>query len=1413
MATAADGKVATFNLDMPASFTPETASTVTLSLYSGFTEFPAVYPQYELIASGRGLDALSPAPGQQTLTFSIPADLLHAGANEIGVRIRYPSGAQKKLETHIQKAVATWTQPLPAPEMAAEPFTTDVLGLLPQVLVYGGATATSPSALLVYGGPGEPAAFRQVTAAAGGGATFSLPSSQAGPYWLVDPATAAKPHIAAARRLELFDRKLRGDYVAITHASLASALEPLLERRRKQGHTVAVADVDEIFDHFSFGLREAGAIKAFLTWAYYEWPAPHIESVVLVGEASAHRREPGGLPAGGNLDMLPVNGSPRSDAPRGDQPYTTICGGDQYSDIALGRISVSKPEELKAVIAKIVSYEDSPPDYRLLRTMFVYDDNEEFPQVAADVIANGMEPSSDVTRLEQSAFPYELNLRVNGRQRSRLGTQALIDAFNDGRGIINYFGHGGPNLWSHERLLHLSDLKLLHNGNLLPFVTCSSCDNAWIDYPIPPVQTSMGELFVKQRNGGAIGVFAPVSGASPYEHKGLMTRLMEAIWRRGITRLGDATMFARNFYFLDTNSASLPEQYVLIGDPVTSLKIPGNIGNLGATPAAILPDRSARLNVQIPPVAKTESKAVVSLKSLPDLREITSLTCPISRNGGHAELETGALPAGNYAVSAVSANGLAASDTRIVVSEPRLVLSDAAASATLITDDGSSLPMAIRMFNPGAMPVLGASVRGVFYGEDDRAEPVFRQFLRDAVNLLPGESRILKFPWFTNLGDRLSVATDSGSESRIDKGFFIRSMEPGDWMAIPETTIRFAPNPPTEFESPRLAFDVWNIGARPVSAADVCLVWNGEEVSEKFPIPALQPNASRTVTATSRRAFPVGPTSITIRVTSRDTSTSEGRPMVICDVPYRFNVLAGPDLRFVPGSARADQSQGTGVARQTVFARASLQNLGESVARNVAISLVVGDPERGTEGGTINETNVVSIPEIKPGETVPVLFRWENSSQPGEPQIWLVANRNAPNTTKLAGANRIEIPKFTLKRLSNFSISRFDVSPVGGPAGTSLTLHISARNDGDLPRSGIELEYGLRNSLTEKSDSVTTTIALIPANSDASISATIAASGGYDQVFATINSNKDSDEIDPGDNTAFMEFTPVVSAAALRRTAGGFSFDPLFQSVAARNFELLPGPALRVLDQFTSATGLIPVQPDLVTEGNITSSPADNVNYELNKWKVLPWRLAIGPSEKPGDVRIRIPAPGLPEGAPVELNALMEVGGSQNGQPTGAFDITLADDVTSRGIDYSAMGTPPSERKLSLGTFRVGQGALDFKISPRYGKALLIKAFELVPDVAYIETPAIILPESLRGREFSMSAVLDSDSTDPVHLAVELGDIKADGHLAVASTLEGQTLGLSGRLTAPLLRVRVTVLGRPAKSLAIRDLQLKVGAQ
>ena len=157
------------------------------------------------------------------------------------------------------------------------------------------------------------------------------------------------------------------DYIAIVHPSLAGAIQPLLDFRASQGLRVAKVDVQHIYDLYSGGRLDPEAIRAFLTYAYFNWniggPRPHY--VLLVGDGHYDFKLVSGTT---QLNLIPpylLHVDPWIGETAADNRYVSVNGPDDYMpDMALGRISAQTPAEVTAVVNKILAYEDpTHPQY------------------------------------------------------------------------------------------------------------------------------------------------------------------------------------------------------------------------------------------------------------------------------------------------------------------------------------------------------------------------------------------------------------------------------------------------------------------------------------------------------------------------------------------------------------------------------------------------------------------------------------------------------------------------------------------------------------------------------------------------------------------------------------------------------------------------------------------------------------------------------------------------------------------------------------------------------------------------------------------------------------------------------------------------------------------------------------------
>lgn len=649
------------SLTLPEGFDPERAWNLELRISYGCPSPFSVGPTFRLLVNGVEDLSTSLTAVHGVCRLQVPPGLLRPGLNRLAARIIYPEDRRDRPDMLIQKLTVEWSQPLGDPKLATLPFQTDDPSTGPVTLAWGRGsdTVTSPGALLFVGKAGAVYALKPAETVKGSGAgqlRFLDPRPGKGVYQLADPkAVGAPPVVEAVGQVLEPGRLGPADYLIVAPPEFHEALQPLIERRQKDGLKVAVADPQAVFDRYSFGARDAEAIRLLLAQAFYHWPAPKLRFVLLAGEASDYRGNPEALPEGGQPDLVPVFYAGRSDRPHGDHPYATLAGEDPLVDLEVGRLPVRTAGELSRLVDKILAYEDAPVEGQewLERTEYIYDDDAEFPNAVAGVMARGQAPPGRAEHLRQTDHVYVPNARVPGRKRSYTATSELLRRFQEGMAVVNFFGHGGPNLWSHERMLHLSDVPSLKNAPHLPFITCASCDNAWLDYPIRPVNVSIGELLVKLPQGGAIGLFGPVAGASPFEHQTLVGRLMEGLYRQQIRRMGHLTAYAKNMYFADTRSGNVQEQYILLGDPALRLRVPLLAPGMELRPVTLTAGKAWSAQVRLSGAGADVTAGVYAIQDLATGEQIVSGPVRFSAmtGGRSARLIGPALSPGAYSVS------------------------------------------------------------------------------------------------------------------------------------------------------------------------------------------------------------------------------------------------------------------------------------------------------------------------------------------------------------------------------------------------------------------------------------------------------------------------------------------------------------------------------------------------------------------------------------------------------------------------------------------------------------------------------------------------------------------------------------------------------------------------------------------
>lgn len=338
------------------------------------------------------------------------------------------------------------------------------------------------------------------------------------------------------------------DLVMIAHKDFVAGCEPLKSHREGQGLSVAVVNIEDVFDEFSYGQKSPQAIRDFLAFAATSWDRPP-RFALLVGSAS---RDPKNYTGLGDLDFVPTKTVETTAMETASDEWFVEFGGGGSAEVQIGRLPARTPEELSAMVAKIIGYDEAASSNEVL---LYADSNTGFDFRGASDQLKSLLPSyvtaEQINRDETDA----------ATARSR-----LIAAIERGQKVVNYGGHGSATIWK-DFVLTSADAENLDNGDRLPVFVMMTCLNG---YFIDPGSASLAESLMIAPGGGAVAVWASSGMASPAEQMLMNHELFQLIFSNNASpiTLGEATARAR----AAINDRDVRRTWVLFGDPTTRLR-------------------------------------------------------------------------------------------------------------------------------------------------------------------------------------------------------------------------------------------------------------------------------------------------------------------------------------------------------------------------------------------------------------------------------------------------------------------------------------------------------------------------------------------------------------------------------------------------------------------------------------------------------------------------------------------------------------------------------------------------------------------------------------------------------------------------------------------------------------------------
>ena len=257
-----------------------------------------------------------------------------------------------------------------------------------------------------------------------------------------------------------------GGILVICYDAFLSGMEPYVDWKLQKGIPTELVGLSSIGSTYT-------QVAAYIQDAYDTWQPAY---VLLVGDAAQMPRHTGGS----------------------DPCYSLVAGGDNYPDLFVGRFSAETLSHVETQVERSVRYERDVPAVEI------------WPQYGMGVASNqgpgddGEYDNEHMDVIRQKLLDYGY-LAVD-QIYDPSGTASMVSSgLNEGRGIVNYCGHGSVTSWGSTGF-SVSHINALSNDHMLPFVSCVACNNGTFSSG-----TCFGEAWLRATNGGV-----PTGGIACY---------------------------------------------------------------------------------------------------------------------------------------------------------------------------------------------------------------------------------------------------------------------------------------------------------------------------------------------------------------------------------------------------------------------------------------------------------------------------------------------------------------------------------------------------------------------------------------------------------------------------------------------------------------------------------------------------------------------------------------------------------------------------------------------------------------------------------------------------------------------------------------------------------------------------------
>jgi hypothetical protein len=378
-------------------------------------------------------------------------------------------------------------------------------------------------------------------------------------------------------------------FIIISHKNFldaANRLKSYRENETKIPISTIVIDIEKIFNEFSCGIQDISAVRDFIKYAYDNWQTKP-EYFMFMGKGTYDYKNVEGfadnyIPTWQTEESLQLIYG--KDSYSTDDFFARVDGDDLKPDLSFGRLTAKSLNEANTYIDKIVYYEkDSEKgNWRNLLTLIADDgytstsyEGSIHTAQSENLTTSSIPASFDLKKIYLADYPTVIT--GSGRRKPDVNSE-ILKIMNQGTLLVNYVGHGNPDVWAHEFVFERGvTIPQLKNDKYF-FLCAATCDFGIFD---TPNYKSGAEDLLFLKNAGAIATFSAVrlvfSGLNSNLNKVFFDYLLDQ--PRGELNLPVSLGYAVYKTKIDLTQVN-DQKFHLLGDPTIRLNVPQYFGSI-----------------------------------------------------------------------------------------------------------------------------------------------------------------------------------------------------------------------------------------------------------------------------------------------------------------------------------------------------------------------------------------------------------------------------------------------------------------------------------------------------------------------------------------------------------------------------------------------------------------------------------------------------------------------------------------------------------------------------------------------------------------------------------------------------------------------------------------------------------------